>query len=226
MEHVECILCEGSSSRVVIEENGYQGRKCDQCGMVFVSPRPSLSEIVNLYSEDRSQESARQHLSRSLEKKLHARHTLRLLRRYLDGGSLLEEGAAAGGFLAEAKKAGFEPHALELNGVLARHIRDNLGIPCEDTPLERNSFGGKKFDVIYHCNVLSHLYDPVAEFRKINDCLRNGGFLVFESGNFSRVKEKYYKWWDKFYYPEHLFSMGENNYEQLLEMTGFQLLRM
>ena len=52
VETIGCILCGGAGNRVVIEENGYQGRRCDACGIIFVSPRPSREEVSAIYARD------------------------------------------------------------------------------------------------------------------------------------------------------------------------------
>ncbi len=44
MEYIQSIFCHRSSDQIVIEENGYKGRKCSQCGLIFISPRPTFSD--------------------------------------------------------------------------------------------------------------------------------------------------------------------------------------
>ena len=52
MEDVNCILCGTASDYVLIEQDGYKVRKCPQCGLFYVSPRPSVEEIAALYEND------------------------------------------------------------------------------------------------------------------------------------------------------------------------------
>jgi len=138
---------------------------------------------------------------------------------------MLEIGAGAGYFLDEARKEGFEVYANELNTILANYIEKVLAIPCESSPLDISLFNGKKFDIIYHCNVLSHLYNPVVEFQKINDKLKKNGLVVFQTGNLGDVKEKYFKFISKFMYPDHLFFFSEDNLRELLRRTGFEFVK-
>ena len=44
--------------------------------------------------------------------------------------------------------------------------------PASRRPSAADSFGGEAFDVIYHCDVMSHFYDPVAEFRRMRAALQ------------------------------------------------------
>jgi len=137
---------------------------------------------------------------------------------------MLEIGAGAGFFLEEAQKSGFDVHGIELNRIQANFIRTELGMPCEEVPLNSSSFAAERFDIIYHCDVTSHFYDPVAEFKKMNNALIEQGILVFETGNLGDTKEKYFRFYPVFQYPDHLFFFSENNIRQLIKSTGFELV--
>lgn len=224
MEDIKCIFCKKSSNQIVIEENEFKGRKCPWCGLIFISPRPSYSETLKLYTSDHTHKYAESHIGFKKSKTIHAKHTLAIIKRFKERESILELGAGAGYFLLEAKKEGFEVFSIEPDKIQASFINNTLEIPCEVVPLNENSFDEKKFDIIYHHNVLSHFHDPINEFKKINNKLKNNGILVFETGNIADIKEKYYKYFAEFCYPEHLFFFGENTLKKLLEQTGFKFL--
>ena len=226
MEELKCIFCNSGSGQIVIEENGYRGKKCPSCDLIYVSPRPALSEIINLYSEDNGVVSAKSHLSSAFSKRLHARQNLSIIRNYKNNGSILEIGAGGGYFLDEAKKIGFQPYGVEPNKKAAAFIKNCLGIPCEEASLSESTFDGKKFDIIYHCNVLSHLYDPVREFKKIYNGLNDDGIVVFETGNIGEMKKKYYRLYDgDFGVPDHLYFFSEKSIKKLLESSGFEPIK-
>jgi hypothetical protein len=115
-------------------------------------------------------------------------------------------------------------YGIELNGLLAGHVREHMGIRCEESPLNGSSFEGKKFDVIYHCDVLSHFFNPIEEFTRIRASLCDKGIVVFETGNFADVDKRFYPLIDSFLYPEHLFFFGERSLAELLRRSGFRLL--
>jgi SAM-dependent methyltransferase len=224
LEEIKCIFCGIESSQVVIEENGYLGKKCPQCGLIYVSPRPSLDETVQLYWGDQAHISSESHISDAFQKRLYARHNLRVIRPVVKRGALLEIGAGAGYFLDEARKTGFHPFGLELNPVQAGFIRTELKIPCEESPLSTSLFEGKKFDVVYHCDVIGHFFDPIADFRLMNTIMKDGAFLIFETGNLGDVDKLYFKYFQRFQYPDHLFSFSTDSLSKLLDRTGFEVL--
>ena len=222
MEAISCIFCGGDDSYPAIHENGFTGRKCRRCGLIYISPRPAPDEIANLYGHDHAHISATAHLEAENYKRLHARHTLGILHRYAGSGELLEIGPGAGFFLEEARAAGFAPHGIELNPAQVEFIRGR-GIPCvAETVAE--AFPGQSFDVIYHCDVISHLPDPIAEFRAMHRRLRERGLLLFETGNFGDVRVDRLARVPRFQYPDHLFFFSSDNITKLLALSGFELL--
>ena len=224
MNEIKCIFCHLKSDRVAIEENGYQGKRCPQCELIYISPRPSLDEIFDLYGHNEAHISAQAHIAADFAKRLSAKHNLNLVRSVINKGSLLEIGAGAGYFLDEARKIGFDPYGLEFNPVQANFVRDRLNIPCQESALSTSVFGGKKFDLVYHCDVISHFFDPLSEFKKMHAVMKDESFLIFETGNFAEVDPKYYQYIPSFQYPDHLFFFSMNNLSELLKQTGFELI--
>lgn len=225
MEDVTCIFCGTGNHPVLIEQEGYYGRKCPQCGLIYLSPRPTIKEIVDLYGHDHAHAGARSHISAEFEKRLFARHHLNLIKKFSRGrGKILEIGAGAGFFLDEARNAGFEPFALELNPIYTGYLQDVLKIAVENKPLSAASFPDEEFDVIYHCDVISHFYDPLSEFNEMNRKLKKGGLIVFETGNLADVDERFYPFYPSFQFPDHLYFFGRENIKELMRRTGFEIV--
>ena len=225
MAEAECIFCNTKSPQIVIEEGDFQCRKCPSCDLIYISNRPSLEEIEKLYNKDWAKRSADASISGFFGRRLHARHHLKIIKKFLKDGSLLEIGPGEGSFLYEARNEGFEVHGIELNHTQADFIRNRLNISCEESPLEASSLDSKKFDMIYHRDVISHFYDPIAEFQKMNERLRDNGFLIFETGNLGDVEKKYFKLFTSFQLPDHLFFFSEKNLRELLRRTGFEFVK-
>ena len=208
---------------VVIRENGWEGHQCSRCRLIYISPRPSPAEVAKLYA-DNSAHTDLDNLARNeLHRRLCARHTLRILRNYAPEGRLLEIGAGAGFFLDEARRAKYSVAGIDLNKLQADKMALN-GIECDTRPLE-NAFPGEMFDIIYHCDVTSHFYDPIEEFSIMAGRLKPGGILLFETGNFGDIDRKWYRRIPSFQYPDHLFFLSAGNIPTLLSMSGFRHLR-
>jgi len=223
MQSILCPFCDIDNEEVAIVENGFTGKHCSKCSLIYISPRPTMEEIINLYGHGEAHQSADAHIASEVTNRLYAKHHLKTLKKYKRSGDLLEIGAAAGYFLDEAKKGGYNPVGIELDPVQASYIRDKLNIECEEKTLGE-VYKDRTFDVVYHCDVISHFYDPIEEFRKINTAMDTDSILMFETGNFGDVDKSYYSEIPKFQYPDHLFFFSTVNIQQILEMTGFELL--
>lgn len=221
---IDCIFCGISNENVVICENGYTGNQCSGCGLIYISPRPKLEDIVDLYGHDNAHISAADHIDSGFLKRLCAKHHLKIIKSHVSKGTILDVGAGAGNFLDEAKLAGFTPYGIEFNPAQAEHIRSNLKIPCEQGSVKPGIFDDQIFDVVYHCDVISHFYDPISEFKAANEIMKDGSLLVFETGNLGDVDHKHFKKYARFQYPDHLFFFSTKNLEDLLELAGFELL--
>lgn len=67
--------------------------------------------------------------------------------------------------------------------------------------------------------MLSHFVDPLEAFRTIHQTLNDAGWLVFETGNFADVDARYFRLFERFQYPDHLFFFGAASIRELLEGT-------
>jgi 2-polyprenyl-3-methyl-5-hydroxy-6-metoxy-1,4-benzoquinol methylase len=217
------VVCGCSSSAPLVSENGFTGYQCAECGLVFISPRPSREEIDEVYRSGEAYLSPEWFLGgrEAIASKLRAGRDMRLVRRHAPGGSLLEIGPGRGTFLVAARRSGFEVLGVELNPLQASHIRDKRGIPCVESLDAVEGLGAKRFDVIYHRDVLSHFYEPQAEMERLRALLKPGGLHIFETGNLADVEHRYLKLIKSFQYPDHLFFYGERSLRALLEQTGF-----
>jgi len=224
LESIGCIFCHNNEADAepVIEEKGFIGRRCPECGLIFVSPRPDSDATLNLYEQEVAHIYAGRHQRKAFGDRLIARHTLSIIKRFKREGSLLEVGAGHGTFLAEARKAGFEVSGVELNPFEAEFITGTLNIPCVAEPLKQ-ACPEKKFDVIYHRDVLSHFHDPIEEFSHFSDRLKPDGIVVFETGNFTDVQKRFYGLYKTFHLPEHLFFFGRETFKRLLRTSGFEM---
>lgn len=227
VQEISCVLCRDSDSEPVIQENGFTGRQCSHCGLIFISPRPSRDEIEEIYEHGEAHLSPEDFIAgpESLAGKVRAKRDVRRLRRHAKGGRLLEIGPGRGTFLAAAQRRGFGVYGVELNPAQAKFIRNERGIPCVESLDDAQTLGPDAFDVIYYRDVLSHFYDPHEEFARLHGLLKPGGLHVFETGNFGDMDHKYFRLIKSFQYPDHLFMYGERSLGLLLDQTGFEHVR-
>jgi SAM-dependent methyltransferase/ribosomal protein S27E len=229
MESVACEICGTDDTRPYRVENGYQAVQCQECGLVYVNPRPSIVEMKQLYDGQETKVDLRAHLHGRDLKTVQARACLDLIERYhppraqgparLDAPRrrLLEIGSAAGWFLWEAQKRGYTVQGLDLTHRFVEFSERVLGVPAFEGTLGSAPFAPGSFDVIYLRNVMSHLAYPRAELLTMARLLAPGGHLVLETGNVAELPPESA---GELELPDHLHHFSEANLRTLLAAAG------
>ena len=121
-------------------EGDWPGYRCRQCGHRYHDPMPDADDLKRMYTAEYFDPGGH---CRPLtpggyfdnEERIRG-ETTGLLDR-IDGrsGRFLEIGCAAGFYLDEARKAGFEVQGLELSDDMAAHARDKLNLKVQNAEL-------------------------------------------------------------------------------------------
>lgn len=159
---------------------------CGHCRLQFIEPRwKTEAELREYYrTEYRMHHEARLNTRFSAEQRFNyqrffMQESLRVFQEEIPaGGSVLEIGCSAGGFL-EGLKSRHEVYGSEWNPEDAAFVREKLGIPCEEGMLE-DIYPGKTFNVVVAIHVFEHQPDPLAFLEKVRKKLVGGGLLYME----------------------------------------------
>jgi len=223
-----CPLCASNDNSRVTEENGYEVARCHVCGVIYVVSPPSLEGLKALYEADQA---ARIHTGAAIRLRgkriIVAKNDLKLIKQYVRGGHLLEVGCAAGYFLEYAQQHGFEATGLELNDRFVEYATRELGLRVLQGTLTIANLPKQSFDAIYMRNVLSHLIDPIGDFRIIRDLLRDDGYLFFETGNLAELSPEQIRKHQKLCplgVPDHRLFLSRQNVRYLAEVTGLEIV--
>ncbi|OGL44012.1 MAG: hypothetical protein A2W05_04240 [Candidatus Schekmanbacteria bacterium RBG_16_38_10] len=223
MEETICILCNSNRASYFHHENGYDLVKCNNCGLVFVSPKPSKDAIISVYNTESGQ--TFHHLAEyaeKFEKHLEAKKRYNIIRRYLEGvkgnKDILEIGCGGGYFPHYLKLCGYMATGLEVSEDLVAFAVNNLGVNVRSGEVSNIASANDRYDAVVLFEVLSHMYNPLDDMKVINTVLKDGGLLFIETGNGGELKpHQIYKWGA----PEHLYHFSEHSLRRLLDMAGF-----
>ncbi len=180
-QHEGCFLCGQASNRVVLREGQYEGRLCE-CDLIYTHPRPLHvwdDFLIDHHADEFYAEAAKRKVAWTLK--------------HCEGERLLEIGCGMGDYLLAARKAGFDVMGMEPNVKRAAYVREELGIPVREEFLETNQLR-ERFDVVYHCDLLSHFPDPLQALTKMTELLKPGGRLCFEVGTLAGISPFWYRW--------------------------------
>jgi SAM-dependent methyltransferase len=153
-----------------------------------------------------------------------ARRRLDLIERYArPRGRLLDVGAAAGFFVAEAIRAGWNAEGIDV----ARHVVEwgqrELGVPLCVGDLSAVE-GSGTYSVVTMWDYIEHSLDPVGELARSNDLLAPGGIVALSTGDLDSVAARVSRThWHLLTPRHHNFFFGVRNLSRLLERSGFEL---
>lgn len=105
------------------------------------------------------------------------RQQLRMVRRHVPGGRLLEVGCAYGYFLDIAREH-FEVTGVDVNQRAVDHARDVLGLDARCGDFQRMEFEGDGFDAVVSLASIEHFARPDLLVARASELLRPGGVFV------------------------------------------------
>ncbi|MEM6702203.1 MAG: class I SAM-dependent methyltransferase [Acidobacteriota bacterium] len=197
--------------------------RCRGCGTVIRNPRlPDLARLDRYEHE----ELRPQQLEIVPKSQVHYAYMMRVINRYVSkssGRRLFDFGCGSGGFLLEARKAGFEVMGLELSKYLAEHVIEEHEIPVFQGLITDDEFADERFDVIVSSQVFEHLLDPRQTLESVREHLNSSGLLLIEVPNLRAIQERLRR--GATMDDSHLFYFTADSLSQMMESCGFKVLR-
>lgn len=222
MERVNCNLCGSSRYRKVYSkpdvnyypDEFFQVVECEDCGLGYVNPRPTIQEISKYYPVDFFE-------CFEKEKDFHAQRYFNESR-YLDVVPenyriLLDVGCANGMFPCFMKKLGWKAEGLEVSA----NAKEMDNVVIHRVPFTDFNPGPVRYGVVTMWAVLEHTHDPKSYLRKANSVLMDGGYLVFLVTNFSSLASRRLFAEDV---PRHLYFFTEKTIQEYLSQANFTLV--
>jgi SAM-dependent methyltransferase len=215
---------------------------CDACGYAFVNPRPSLNYLLDYYRlsgncpGDPSEipvSTAEEALQREVanpNSTIDAKRIIQTIRKVLhktnkDPEHFLDVGCGYGFFTREAKRAGFEVHAIELASNERRIAQEIANISANAVSFEEFQGEANSFSVVLMSQILEHALDVNLWIAKANRILIAGGVLAVALPNFDSIFRRIMQEREPYICPPaHLNFFSPQNLKRLLEKHGFQLL--
>ena len=176
-ETLKCPLCGGTAlRRIEADAPPFAVYACVRCDLGFVYPLPTAEALVRAYGDAYYEPWQAQHV-RARGRMWQRR--VRLLRRLVPQGRLLDVGGGEGAFVAAAAKAGYQVEATEFSPSGAERIRRQApAATVYAGELVDLSLPATHYDAVTAWHSLEHMRDPLATLREIRRILRPNGMLV------------------------------------------------
>lgn len=175
---LSCNVCQ--SDRIQKLDPKFNFCRCHSCGYVFDSPRPSVDEVANFYSQPAKYDSW---LKEERARDALWQRRLRKLLPHRAEGNLLDIGAGTGQFLHHARPFFTEITGTEISQSAIRIARERYGIELFAGQAEELDMAACSFANITLFHVLEHVHDPVRLVSRCSELLRPQGILAIAVPN-------------------------------------------
>jgi len=172
-----CSICR--SDRIQRIDSDFNFCRCDSCGYVFDSPRPSFAEISAFYSQAGKYDTW---LDQEHARDMMWKRRLKMLARHTPKGRLLDVGTGYGQFLHHARPFFAEVTGTEVSESAVVLAKKKYGLSLLAGPVEALDLP-QSFDVITLFHVLEHVPDPDKLVNVCHALLRAQGILVIAVPN-------------------------------------------
>lgn len=191
--------------------------KCMRCGLVQLSPLPTLEQLEAAYPEWLWQdELARGRISPS---RVH--HALAQLARHgKTAGTMLDVGCGPGTMLAGATLAGWQARGIESSRAQVKYCM-SIGLNAEYVPDFPSHSDSNLYDAVVFNHVLEHVSSPKAYLEKAIHLLKPDGLLFVAVPNFDSLSRQLFgRYWMHLDAPRHLFQFTPHTLRDAIQNAG------
>lgn len=178
-----CPVCGSEKHSKWKESKGWNLTKCNNCGFIFLNPRPNKNYFKNLYdplSQYTYKVDGEEYINRESEFIKAYHRQLQDVERLVSKGRLLEIGSALSFLLEAARQRGWTPYGVELSQGGADYCRKKYGINVHCGEVQDAAFPSGYFNCVMIIHTLEHVYNPNVVVKECARVLKTGGLLVIE----------------------------------------------
>ncbi|MGA9178696.1 MAG: class I SAM-dependent methyltransferase [Desulfobacterales bacterium] len=214
----------------MIEKDGWRVHRCPTCGLGFLDPRPSESEIEGLYRSDYFSERYDGGIdpdSSQYKKRLSGeRHRTKFIKSIKRSGHLLDIGCGYGYFLDASRREGYKVQGLDVSEWAAQYAVEKLGLSMTIGKIGDVHFPSQNFDIITMWHSLEHIPNPHMALQRAKSWLKKDGILVIDVPNYEGTDaRKIWHEWDGWSLPYHYWHFTSKSLKQLLSCHGFTVIK-
>lgn len=205
-------------------------RRCPECGLGLLDPRPDDLELKDLYTGtyfDSHYSEAPAPGSPEMKRRLRQEdHRIRFFRRFKRSGRVLDIGCGRGYFLLACRDRGYEVEGVDISEDAAAFVSTRLSIPVSAGKIADIGLEPKRFDVITMWHSFEHMADPNACLDKVRGLLKDDGVLVVDVPNHAGTDaRKAWREWADWDLPFHFYHFTPATLKRILQKHGFLPVR-
>jgi hypothetical protein len=225
-----CVVC-GGALHPASRKDGFELVSCATCGMLMRGRLPARDELEEIYAPEYFEYRAEHpvdgyadYLGDAERHREAARRRLSLIDRFAPSrGRLLDVGAAAGFFVDEAIRAGWDAEGIDIAPHVVDWGRRELGVPLRVDEVSAVPERGA-FTAVTMWDYIEHSLDPAGDLARSNELLRPAGIVALSTGDLDSIAARLSRSrWHLLTPRHHNFFFGARTLVRLLERSGFDI---
>ena len=250
MININCNICGKNNTKFLL--NGYDRYmyadktiytlvKCKDCGLVYINPQPTLSELGKYYPKDYPPYVTDYKIFSDSKFIRFTKKIYSLFKRTpiesskvknteqdISSKRVLDFGCGRGHILLSLQKQHpkWELYGFDIaTNQEVKNIGNNIHIHLDDFSKMEENFENKFFDIIYLNNVLEHVHDPKNIIKRLSNLLKDTGEIIIEIPNIDSFKFKLFgKYFSSLDIPRHLYHFSPDTINKLCEQCNMKIV--
>ena len=230
-----CNLCAAefpATAGFLFEKDGHRIVRCPSCGLVFRPSLPSRIDLDTIYGHAYfggpgatgvEHQSYLDYVGDADSHRANARRRLRHVTAFVDTGTLLDVGCAAGFFVDEAMRAGWAAAGVDVSAAMVDWGNTNLGLALRTGTFD--DVATEDAECVTMWDYIEHALDPRADIEKAYGCLRPGGIIALSTGDAGALLARLsLRRWHLMTPRHHNYFFSAGTVCRLLRAAGFEIL--
>lgn len=239
LTYVKCCVCERDEAKPIGVGGDFEYRtsadifvamQCENCGLVYLNPRPSIEEFETIYPEnyhafDFSETNFG--FVYKIRSRLEANRVLSWCKDLPDNAKILDVGCGDGFHLNLLRKYGNKTWELEGIDVDERAIEpaEKMGLKVHRGTVESLDLPKNSYDFAFMIQTIEHVAHPEKVLSAVFEILKPNAKLVVVTDNTDSLDFKIFKnsYWGGYHFPRHWNLFNQKALTKLAEKCGFEM---
>jgi SAM-dependent methyltransferase len=232
--HNHCPVCGNKlleqyldSADFFFTQESFTLNRCAECGLILTNPFPGFEESLKYYQSETyfSHPNKKRNLFGYLYQLVriqNMRSKIRVVKKFIRSGRILDIGCGSGDFLLACIKNGFDVSGIEVNDDARNFTSARIGSSVYQ-PKDSMIIPSHHFGMITMWHVLEHIHDLDRQMNDIVRMLEPNGFLLLALPNPESYDcRKYGRHWAAWDLPRHVFHFTPKTIHLLAGKFGLK----
>jgi 2-polyprenyl-3-methyl-5-hydroxy-6-metoxy-1,4-benzoquinol methylase len=236
---VKCCVCESYDAKIVGKGKDYEyntsddiflAMKCNLCGLVYLNPRPEVSEFKKIYPANYHAFNFSEKdfgIVHKIRSRLEAQRLLKSFNGLGEGARILDVGCGDGfhlKLLHQYGKKSWVPEGIDMDERAVTKAQES-GLTVYRGSVESIDLPENSYDGAFIIQTIEHVENPNKVLQGICRLLKPGGKLLIVTDNTDSLDFGFFKkrYWGGYHFPRHWNLFNRDSISRLAAKSNFKV---